>query len=438
MTWTSFRNGLAGLAASVFLAFDPPAAEAAAAVERVVSPGGIEAWLVSDDTLPIVGLSFAFRGGAAQDPADKPGVATFLSAMLDEGAGDLDSQAFQTLEEELAVGLGFGADHDSFTGSLRTLSDRSAEAFDLLAQALTAPRFDPEPMERIRAGLLSGLDASATDPDRIASRLFRERTFPDHPYGRPAEGTPESVARITREDLERFRQATFARDGLVIGVVGDITAEALGPLLDATFGGLPARGTLAPVPETRPVTGLSITETVPNAQVIIRVATEGLKRLDPDYMAAHVMNHILGGGSFSSRLYAEVREKRGLAYSVWSALSPRDHAALFLAGTSTRPERAGESLAVIRAEIARMASEGPTEAELSAAKRYLIGNYALRFDTSRTIAGQLVSLQLEGLPIDYFKIRNGLVEAVTLEDVRRAARRILDQPMTVLTVGPEG
>lgn len=411
-------------------------ASAASEVTAVTSPGGITAWLVTDETVPLVAVDFAFRGGASQDPADKPGVANLLSTLLDEGAGDLDSAAFQLKLDETAVQIGFSADHDAFNGSLATLSTRKAEAFDLLALALGKPRFDAEPIERMREAIISNLRGNETDPDHIASVLFAEKTFPGHPYGRPDDGTPETLAAITRDDVVRFHAEKLARDNLVIGVVGDISAEELKPLLDKAFGGLPAKANLVPVPEAVPSTGLSLNETVNEPQTVIRFAAPGLKRDDRDFMAAFVMNHILGGGTFSSRLYNEIREKRGLAYSVWSALAAYDRAGLFLAGTSTRAEKAAESERIMREEIARMAADGPTAKELEDAKTYLTGNYALRFDSSGKIAEQLVGLQLDRLPINYFQTRNALIDAVTLDDVKRVAKRILGQPLTVVTVGP--
>lgn len=411
-------------------------ATAATKVEKVVSPAGITAWLVSDDTVPLVAVDFAFRGGASQDPEGKPGVASLLSTLLDEGAGDLDSAAFQLKLDETAVRMSFSADHDAFHGSLGTLSGRKQEAFDLLTLALNQPRFDAEPIDRMKTQLISRLRSQESDPDTIAGRLFAEKTFPDHPYGRPSDGTPETLAAVTREDVTAFRDATFARDNLVIGVVGDITADELKPLLDEAFGRLPEKARLKPVPDITPKTGQVLNQTIDNPQTIIRFGSVGILRQDPDFIPAYVMNEILGGGTFSSRLYNEVREKRGLAYSVWSAIASFDHAGLFLAGTSTRADKAAESVAIMRAEIERMAKDGPTEAELAATKKYLTGNYALRFDSSGKISEQLVGLQLDHLPIDYFQNRNSLIEAVTLEDVKRVAKRILDQPLTVLTVGP--
>lgn len=435
------RTGLSGrLARAVavvsFLAASALPA-AAAEVQRVVSDGGIVAWLVEDDAVPLVAVDFAFDGGAAQDPKDRPGVANMLSTLLDEGAGELESAAFQQKLEEEAVRLSFSAGRDAFNGSLRLISDRKEVAFELLALALNQPRFDADPIERMRAQLISGINRDATDPEAIASRLWSTSVFGDHPYARPVDGTAETVAAITREDIADYHRRTFARSNLVVGVVGAISAEELKPLLDQAFGPLPAEAELVDVPEATPTFGATETAALPNPQTTIRVGTIGLKRHDPDYMAAYVMNHILGGGSFSSRLYREVRETRGLAYSVWSAVVPYSYAGVFLGGTATRADRAGETLEILTGEFKRMAEEGPTEQELADAKRFLTGSYALRFDGSGKIAAQLVALQLDELPIDYFNTRNAQIEALTLDDVKRAASRVLGEaPLTVVTVGP--
>jgi zinc protease len=421
------------VAALVALAAMPAAATE---VTKVTSPGGITAWLVSDDTVPLIAVNLAFRGGAAQDPDGKAGLAGLMTALLDEGAGDLDAAAFKARLEDTAVRLSFDAGRDEISGSMATLAARREEAFDLLRLALAEPRFDDEPLERIRGQIVSGLTARSTDPDVIAGQLFAASTFPGHPYGRPTDGTPETVAAIGRDDVVALHRRLFARDTLVVGVVGAIDAATLAPLLDVAFGDLPASAELAPVADASPVLGLTLTATVKEPQTVIRLAGPGIARQDPDYMAAFVMDHILGGGTFSSRLYRSVREERGLAYSVGTSLVSYDHAALTVAATSTNPQRAEEALSLLKAAFADMAANGPTTAELEAAKRYLTGNYALRFDSSSKIAGQLVGLQLEGMPIDYFAIRNSLIEAVTLDDVKRVAARLLSGPLTSMMVGP--
>ena len=414
-----------------------PAFSGASRIERIVTPAGIEFWLVRDKNLPMVSLDFAFHGGAAQDPADKPGVANIVAALLDEGAGDLDAPAFHERLEERAISLTFGANRDTLRGSIRALTEHREQAFDLLRLALTAPRFDGQELERVRAAVLAQLRRRSTNPSDIAGDRWFARAFAGHPYGRPIQGTPESVNKIAIEDLRVYLRRVVARSNLKIAVVGDTDAAQMAALIDRTFAGLPARSDLTPIADMAPL-GLGTHETVELKvpQTVITFGGLGLKRADPDFIPAFVLNHILGGGGFESRLFREVREKRGLAYSVYSYLAPFEHTGLFLGGVSTRNDRAAETLEIIVAEIKRIASEGPTADELDKAKRFLIGSYPLRFDTSGKITANLLDIQIENLGIDYIDKRNGLVEAVNLEDVRRAARRFLAEvKLLVMLVG---
>ncbi len=406
-------------------------------IQKVVSPSGIEAWLVEEHAVPMIAVDFAFVGGAAHDPAGREGLANLLSTLLDEGAGDLNSQAFQTKLEDLSVEFAFHDERDRFSGEMKTLSEHRDEAFGLLALALQKPRFDKEAVERMRVQAIAGIRSSAKNPEAIASRAWGEAIFPGHPYGRPAEGTETSVAAITIDDLKAAHKRIFTRKGLKIAVVGDIDAATLAPILDRVFAPLPAEGTLPEVAEVVPKTGLTVTRAAAVPQAVIRFGGIGPKRADPDFIAAYVMNHILGGGSFSSWLYVEVREKRGLAYTVGTGLAPLAKAGNFIGHLGTAADKVDETLAVIRAEIARMRDVGPSEAELKAAKAFLIGSYPLRFDTSDKIAGSLLAIQLDDLGIDYIEKRNGLIEAVTLDDVRRVAKTMFAEPQSVVVVGPE-
>jgi zinc protease len=425
------------LAAAMFLALvSTPTASRAASVERVTTPLGLEIWFVRDDTLPMLSVEYAFRGGAAQDPTVTPGVANLVAGLLDEGAGPLDARAFQERLEARAITVHFSADRDTLRGSIRTLSEHRAEAFELARLALTAPRFDAEAVERVRAAMLAGLRRRATNPNDIASQRWSALAFPGHPYGRPVEGTLDSVPQISADDLRAFARDNFARSNLKIAAVGSIDAKELAILVDKLFGGLPEKAKLAPVPDVTPQAGVREVVDLNVPQTVILFGGAGLKRADPDFIPAYVLNHILGGGTFTSRLYREVREKRGLAYSISSHLAPYDYAGIFLGSVSTRNDRAQQSLDIITEEIRRIAAEGPTSEELAKAKSFLIGSYALRFDTSGKIAGQLLSLQLENLDVSYLDQRKALIEGITDADIRRAAKRFLaDARLLVLMVG---
>ena len=397
----------------------------AARVQKVRSPGGIEAWLVEDYAVPLVAFDFAMGGGATQDPGGKPGVANLLASLLDEGAGPLDASAFHQAIDDLAIHLSFHADRDHLTGHLMTLARHADKAFELLRLAVSEARLDADPIERVRGQIGAGLRRELNDPDSMAARSLRRLSFPGHPYGWPVRGELTSLGTIERGDLVDLRARIMTREKLVVAAVGAIDAASLAAKLDAVFGSLPAQGALNdPQPVTMVGVGDIHTDTLDIPQTTIRFARPGLARRDPDYIAATVVNHILGGGAFTARLFREVREKRGLAYSVYSHLQTFDRTAMVMGGTSTKNERAKESLDVIQQEIRDLAENGPLEDELAKAKKYLTGSYALSFDSSTKIASQLVHLQNEGFDVTWLDERNPRIEAVTMEDAKRAAKRL--------------
>jgi zinc protease len=428
------RAALAVLLVAAALVFSLSKAEAMK-IQVVKSPGGVKAWLVEEHSVPLIAMRFAFEGGNAQDPEGKDGVAHFLAGMLDEGAGDLTSKEFQERVEELAMRMSFEDSRDAFYGSLETLSENRDKAAALLALALGKPRFDADAVERVRGQLQAGLAYAARDPSRVASDEWAAMAFPGHAYGRPANGTPATVQGITRDDLAQFWKRTFARDNLSVVVVGDIDAATLAGMLDGVFGQLPAKAQLSPVPTTLPASAqkLKVIEmAVP--QSVARFGLPAMPRKDKDFLPAFVLNTILGGGVMSSRLWEEVREKRGLAYSVYTSVTPFKHTSIFSGGVATKNESVAQSLDVIRTELRRFASEGPTEKELRDAKDYLMGSFALRFDSNAKIANQLLWIQQEDLGLDYVDRRNGEIEAVTMADIKRVAKRLFEGQEPIVTI----
>jgi len=410
--------------------------QAAAKIQRLISPGGIEAWFVQDATVPLIAMEYSFAGGSAQDPKDKSGVANLVGDLLDEGSGDLDSKTFHERLDRRAIELSFSATRDTFRGSLRMLRDNKDEAFDLLRMALTSPHFDTADVERIRSQVISGLRRETTNPSSLASRQFLEVAFGDHPYGRQTNGTLESVPTVTAADMKDYVGRVLAKDTLKVAVVGDVDPATLGKLLDHTFGSLPAKANLVPVPDieaANPPQRAFVPLDVP--QTVITFGGPGVKRSDPNFMAAYVVNHILGGGGLSSRLYREVREKRGLAYSVFESLLWMEHSAVFIGNTGTRADRANDTIDAIEKEVRRIAEEGPTQKELDEAKSYLKGSQMLALDTSSKLAQALLQYQQDKLPIDYIEKRNAIVDAVTLDDAKAAAKRLWGQGLLTVVVG---
>ena len=410
-------------------------------IKSVKSKAGITAWLVEDHSNPIVTLSFAWRGGAALDPLGKEGLANLVASSLDEGAGDFDSQAFQGKVEDLAARIQFRAGLENFSGSFSALSETLDESLELLRLAIARPRFDESAVNRMRSQIISGIRRASESPRSIAGKALMEQLFPNHPYGRDGDGTLASVPVIKIVDMRQFVIDRLARDNLVVSAVGDITPDQLARRLDEVFGQLPAAAKPWKLPSVTPVAAdkvIVIERPVP--QSVIRWGQAGILRDDPDFFAAYIMNHILGGGGFESRLVDEVREKRGLAYSTSSSLTTMDRAGLILGAADTRNDSAGKSLEIVRAEWRRMRDNGVTQEELDDAKTYVTGSYALQFSSSSGIASVLMGIQLEDLGIDYIDRREKLIAAVTRDDVNRVAKSLLTPDrLTIVVVGkPEG
>ena len=415
-------------------------AAAAVKIQEVVSPGGITAWLVEDHSIPFTALELRFRGGTSLDAPGKRGAVNLMTGLLEEGAGDLDARAYARELESLAASFGFDSGADSVSISARFLTENRDKVMDLLHDTIHAPRFSPEAIERVRGQVLSGLRSDTKDPNEIAGQTFRAMTYGDHPYGSDGNGTIDSVTALTRDDLLAAHGAVFARDRLYVGAVGNISPQELGALLDTLLGDLPETG--APLPGKADVTISGGVTVVPFAtpQSVALFGQRGIDRHDPDFFAAYVLNTILGGGSFESRLMSEVREKRGLTYGVYSYLVPRDLASVYMGSVASANDRIGETVEVIRNEWARLARDGVTAEELDKAKTYLTGAYPLRFDGNERIAGILVGMQMDDLPIDYVDTRNDKVNAVTLQDANRVAAELLDpEHLHFVVVGqPEG
>jgi zinc protease len=417
------------------LAFPAAAKGVGMKIQEVTSPGGVKAWLVESHANPLITIRFAYFGGAAQDAAGKEGQAYFVTAMMNEGAGDLNAIAFQEREQELAMKMDFDAGRDVMLGTVQTLTENKDEVFDLVRLAMSQPRFDEDALERVRAQILAGLKFDENDPATVASIAWDRMAFKEHPYGRPVKGTNESVSKISADDLGDYVRRVFARDRLVIAVVGDIDAEELGKVLDKIFGDLPERSDLVDVADAKPPLGPArevIAMNVP--QSVAQFGLRGISRDDDDFIPAYVLNYIIGGGGFSSRLMEEVREKRGLAYSVRSSLLPYMHGPVFVGHVATKNEAVGQSLSVIRDELRRIAEQGPSAEELESAKAYLTGAYALRFESSSSIASQLLWIQIEDLGIGYIDRRNALVEAVAMDDIGRTAKRLLQPDRMITTI----
>jgi zinc protease len=435
---TRFVRPLAWLLTSL-VALAAPVAQAID-IKPLVSPGGIRYWLVEDSTAPIISISFSMAGGAMLDAKGKEGTASLMASVLDQGAGPHDATAFKALQEDVAARFSFWAGAERFGGSVRMLRDARAPSIDLLRLALTQPRFDAEAVERQRRATLAGLRQNEESPNWIASRALNRATFGEHPYGREVGGTTSSVGAITIEDIKAQAARQLTRHKLIIAVVGDTNAQEIGPLLDRAFGALPAGDSVPEVPAwTPPPTKpggrvLVVPRAIP--QSVALMSLPGIKRDDPDWYAATIMNYVLGGGGFNSRLMDEVRDKRGLAYGAYSRLSYYAQGGVFTASVATMNARVAESITIMREQFTLMAKAGVTDRELAEAKQYLVGSLAVSLDSASSIASLLHQLQVDNLGPDQLTRRKELIEKVTADDVRRVAVRLLrEDALTVVVVG---
>lgn len=421
----------------LLIAFAAPAAAQGQRIERVTSPAGIEAWLIRDATLPLLAIEFSWRGGSSLDPDGKEGRAAMTADLLVQGAGPRGQQEFSATLEDRSISLGFSASADTVQGSLRVLSRDKDLGVELLADALARPRFEAAQIERIRASILSGLSRDEGSPETIGRRAFARAAFGAHPYSRPTRGTPESVRALTEADLREELASIYARDNLFVAAVGDISPDELGRLLDRAFAGLPAKARMSTVPFAAiGGAGRTIVLQRPGSQTFALFGHAGISRDDPDLFAATVVNYILGGGGFNSRLMLSVRERAGLTYGIGTGLAIFERANLVQGSTSSENGTVGRALELVRAEWARMGSEGPTEEELQGAKDFLLGSFPLQFDGVSRIARLLVNARLDGRGTDWFEERQRRIAAVTLADARRvAARLFVPAKLLVVAVG---
>ena len=414
----------------------PTRTSSLADVQVVTSPGGITAWLVSESFVPMISMEWTWSGGASVEPAGLRGIGWVLAYMMNEGAGDMDTSAYGARMEDLDMRFACGQWSDWTSCGMTTLKASADESFDMVRQAFSSLRLDDEPFERAKREMIVGIKEDETNPKSVASRAMNEALIPGHPYAR--RSTEQTVSAIQKSDARKLMAQLMTKDRLLVVVVGDITADELKPKLDEVFGSLPATSVLPVVRDAKalPAQAKPIVMDLPQPQTLIMFSGPGIRREDPDFYAAYVLNYILGGGSFSSRLTDDVREKRGLTYGIGTGLSIQPHFWRWQGSSATMNDKADEVVQLIRDNISRLGKEGPTAEELADAKAYITGAFPLAFDSNTKIAQNLIGFRQDGMPADYVQARNSYFEAVTLEDVKRVARMYMKpEDFTFVMVG---
>jgi zinc protease len=406
-------------------------------IQEVTSPGGVKAWLVEAHEIPLIAMNFAFSGGTTNDAVGKEGTGNFLTGMMDEGAGDMDGPAFRDLRDRLSVSISFSAASENFYGNLYTLSKNRDAAFSLLTKAVTAPRFEAEPLDRMRKYYVQQAADYLKDPGTIASLAWTDAAYPNHPYSRRTSGTIDTLGKISADDLRQFHKTVFTRDKLKIAVVGDIDAKSLGLELDRVFGSLPD----TPVPDVIPMvevkTGLPLQVIdYDSPQSIVIFGGKGTPPAESRDYPSYILSEIVGGGASFARLTREVREKRGLTYGTSFSLNNFNKSGYSFGYLTTANETAAEAIKVTKQVLQEMADKGPTPEEMALAKTYITGSYAMRFTSNSAIASTLLAQQIYGYPINQTNIRNGKVNAVTIEQVQQQAKKLLQaDQLNIVVIG---
>ena len=402
-------------------------------IQRVTS-NGLTAWLVEDHSVPVVSLSWSWPGGAAFDAPGREGTAGLAAALLTEGAGDMPAAAFTDALRDAGIGLSFGAGRDDVDGGFRCLVDALPEAERLARLAMTAPRLDQAAIERLRARAIAGARQALETPRGQAGRAFWAAAYPTHTAGRPSGGTAESLAAISADDLRSVLGQQLRRDGLTIAAAGAIKPEALAALMDRLFAGLPAGAPATPatLPAFTSFGQRVISLDSPQSQAIF--GHDGIGARDPQFETAQIVLRVFGGGGFSSRLTESVRVQRGLTYGIGVGLDTGFGGGVLVGSVASDNGKIAEALAVTRDEWARMAADGPNDAEMAEAIAFLTGSLALQFTDSRRIANTLIAMQRNGRPIDWLDGRSDRLRAITRDDAARMARRLLKPEALSVTV----
>jgi len=404
--------------------------------EREILPNGIILLHSEKKALPIVTVVFAIKAGSVVEPPEKAGLANLTADLLNEGTSRRTSKNISDEIEFVGGSLSTSGGSDYMTVSLSILKKDLELGFDLLSDIILNPSFSQEEINRRKKVIKSSIIQQNEEPGIVASRAFSKAVFGEHPYGRPAEGTLETLDNITRQDIVDFHSSYYAPNNTFMAVVGDITGNELKPLIDKYFKiwqkkeikfhdmSVPKSGSKAEV--------IKINKNITQANIIL--GHLGIKRDDPDYYAVSVMNYILGGGGFASRLMDSIRDNKGLSYDVHSYFSASKYSGSFQVGLQTKNNSANEAINEILKEMDRIRTEKVSDKELDNAKLYLTGSFPLRIDSNRKIAAFLIAVEFYDLGLDYVDDYKKFIEAVSKDDLLRVARKYLDTKNYILVI----
>jgi zinc protease len=413
-------------------------ASAAAKIEHWKTPQGSRVYYVHTEGLPMVDIQVAFDAGSARD-GSQFGLSALTSGLLDTGAGQWNADQIALRFESVGAQFGSTVSNDMASVSLRTLTDKPLfdKALETVQVILTSPSFNAADFQREKNRTLAGLKQQEESPAQIASIAYGKALYGDHPYGHPGSGLLATVIGLEASDLRSFYQKYYVAANAMVVIVGDLTRQQAEQTAESLVSGLPVGQKPEPLPEVvMPVKGGMQHIEFPSTQTHVLVGMPGTYRKDADYFNLYVGNHILGGGGLVSKLFEEVREKRGLAYGASSSFAPMFRKGPFTISLQTRNDQTGQALEVLNKTLADFIEQGPTETELIAAKKNITGGFALRFDTNKELASYVSMIGFYEMPLDYLDTFQQNVEKVTTASVKEAfKRRVIPQIMQTITVG---
>ncbi len=435
------RNKFRGLLCALIAFAAVAPAYALLPIQHWQTKSGARVYFVENRDLPMLDVSVDFPAGSAFDTREKSGLAALTQRLLKLGAGGLAEDEIARRMADAGAQLAGRLDNDRGGMSLRTLTsaDELKPALDVFARVLQRPEFPAAVVEREKTRTIDAIRESDTRPETILGRNFNALVYGNHPYGLRSSGEADTVANLTRDDLAGFYRRHYTVDQAVVAIIGNLSRGEAEALADQLTADLPRAGAPAAIPEVPPLTRAEMRVIAhPATQSHLLIGAPGIKRDDPDYFPLFVGNYILGGGGFVSRITEEVRQKRGLAYSVYSYFSPLQQQGPFVIGLQTRKDQAGEALAVVRATLKEFLAAGPTADELKKAKQNLVGGFPLRIDSNRKILGYLGTIGFYRLPLTYLDDFVPQVEKVTIAGIRNAfARRVDAERMVTVIVGAD-
>ena len=395
-------------------------------IQNWKTPNGSQVYFVENHSLPVVDVNVMFSAGSVRDSKQTNGVASMTNHLMFSGSAGMSEQKLMNSFADIGAQIGSNFNRDQSSFSLRTLSEEKSEAIELFKVVLQKPNFDNEILDREAKRYVANIAQAETMPEAIATKRFMKSIYGAHPYGLPSSGTIDSINRIKVADLEKFYKEYYVANQADIVIVGDVTKAEAESIAKDISSGLPVNNNIKAIPDVKQVKKQETRISHPAKQAHLYYGVPITKRNDPDFFPLYVGNHVLGGSGFGSRLTYEIREKKGLVYSVYSYFMPLTKKGPFEVALQTSKDQVDEDMGLIKTTIQSFIENGPSESELQASKDNITGGFALRFGSNQKIMNYVSMMAFYDYPLDYLKTYTDNVNAVTVDQIKTAFKKRVD------------